>query len=349
MPVVEMVTARSNVAFDSARSVRPFAFANSLRASTASCFSRSAFLRCLSASSPKPSDTPVAAAIVEEHGRPHRGQPLVPLGPLHGLLDQPPAGRAEIGSPASQPQVVGQFRGGRVPLVRLLLQALQADQLQVARTVRCHRFRGGRYGRAQRTAASTAQSSRPGERPRPAEHSYRITPSAHTSAGGPTNLVSPVACSGAMYAGVPITACVCVRSPPPPRLASPKSVTFGVPSAVEQHVRRLQVAVDDALLVGRRHPVGDRRHQLGRRRPGGSRPAFEPWSVEVAAGAELQRQERPAVVLAELVHLDHVRVPDRGHRLGLGQEPDERLRVGRRPARTIFRATGRFSPTCRAW
>jgi len=61
----------------------------------------------------------------------------------------------------------------------------------------------------------------------PARHSYRMTPSAHTSAAGPTNLASPFACSGAMYAGVPITAFVCVRSDAP-RFASPKSVTLGV-------------------------------------------------------------------------------------------------------------------------
>ena len=65
----------------------------------------------------------------------------------------------------------------------------------------------------------------------PATHSYRMTPSAHTSACGPTNFARPTACSGAMYAGVPMNACDCVRSVVP-RFASPKSATFGSPSAV---------------------------------------------------------------------------------------------------------------------
>ena len=37
---------------------------------------------------------------------------------------------------------------------------------------------------------------------------------------------------------------------PSTRLARPKSVTWGCPSRVEQDVGRLQVAVEDAALVG---------------------------------------------------------------------------------------------------
>ena len=48
-----------------------------------------------------------------------------------------PTGRAWIGSPAPKPpQVVGQRLGAGVALGRLLLQALQADRLQVARQAR---------------------------------------------------------------------------------------------------------------------------------------------------------------------------------------------------------------------
>ena len=63
----------------------------------------------------------------------------------------------------------------------------------------------------------------------PASASYSMTPSAHTSAGGPTS--RPRACSGAMYAGVPTTDPVRVRSAASARLASPKSATFAVPAA----------------------------------------------------------------------------------------------------------------------
>ena len=64
---------------------------------------------------------------------------------------------------------------------------------------------------------------------------------------------------------------------------------------------------------------------------------------------ELQREERPALVLADLVDLDDVRVLQAGDRLGLRPEAGQ-LAVSRRepPARIIFRATKRFSPTCRA-
>ena len=64
----------------------------------------------------------------------------------------------------------------------------------------------------------------------PDRHSYRITPRAHTSAGGPRNLARPAACSGAMYDGVPMSVCVRVRSVAC-HFARPKSATFGVPSA----------------------------------------------------------------------------------------------------------------------
>ena len=81
------------------------------------------------------------------------------------------------------------------------------------------------------TARSTSQVVSPVNGRTPASISYSITPIAHTSAPGPTNLAPPRACSGAMYAGVPMTAPVCVRSAPPPRLASPKSATFSTPAA----------------------------------------------------------------------------------------------------------------------
>ena len=48
-------------------------------------------------------------------------------------------------------------------------------------------------------------------------------------------------------------------------LAIPKSITFGTGSAVvqrHQHVRRLQVAVDDPLLVRVLHRAADLREQI---------------------------------------------------------------------------------------
>ena len=62
------------------------------------------------------------------------------------------------------------------------------------------------------------------------------------------------------------------------RLARPKSVTCGLAAAIEQDVRWLQVAVEDATLVGVVHGLGDRtqsaaapRGSPGRRRVASAR------------------------------------------------------------------------------
>ena len=89
-----------------------------------------------------------------------------------------------------------------------------------------------------------------------------------------------------MYDGVPTIEPETDSEPLPSSfLASPKSVTWGWPSAIEQDVRGLQVAVQDAPLMGVVHRPRDLGHQprrlarLGRvlvqdARPGsGPRPA----------------------------------------------------------------------------
>ncbi len=87
----------------------------------------------------------------------------------------------------------------------------------------------------------------------------------------------------------------------------------------EQHVGRLQVAVDDALLVGHVHGPGDLLDQVGRL------PRRQQLDLQLArqapAGAVLQAEVRQALILADLVDLDNVRVPQPGHGPGLGAEP----------------------------
>ena len=113
---------------------------------------------------------------------------------------------------------------------------------------------------------------------------------------------------------------------------------LGVPSAVEQDVGRLEVAVDDALLVGGVHGPGQRLDQRGGlgRAAAACRPAA---AARLPPVDELQREERQAVVLADLVDLDDVGVLQPGDRLGLGAEAGQLAGPAWPPARIIFRAT----------
>ena len=87
----------------------------------------------------------------------------------------------------------------------------------------------------------------------------------------------------------------------------------------QQHVGRLQVAVDDALARGPPAWPAPASRPAGAASRGGSGvpPSF---FVQAAAGAELQREERQAVVLADLVDLHDVGMLQAGDGLGLGAE-----------------------------
>ena len=94
---------------------------------------------------------------------------------------------------------------------------------------------------------------------------------------------------------------------------------LGVPSAVQQDVGRLEVAVDDAAPVGVVHGPGQRLDQLGAASAPASgvpssRSARLPPSTNSSA-----KYGRP-VVLADLVDLDDVGVLQAGDGLGLGPE-----------------------------
>ena len=102
--------------------------------------------------------------------------------------------------------------------------------------------------------------------------------------------------------------------------ARPKSVILhpALP-AFEQHVARLDVAVDQVGGVGGGQPLGDLpadpQHLRHVERAGPVEPL-----LERLAGDELHHQVRQRL-LADLVHLHHVLVPDLGRRPGLAQEP----------------------------
>ena len=97
----------------------------------------------------------------------------------------------------------------------------------------------------------------------------------------------------------------------------------------EQDVGRLQVAVDDAALVGEEHGAGQRLDQLGRDARG-QRSVAHPL-FEAAPLDELEGEVGPAVVLAGLVDLDDVGVLELGDRFRFGLEPGQPGRPGVRP------------------
>jgi hypothetical protein len=89
----------------------------------------------------------------------------------------------------------------------------------------------------------------------------------------------------------------------------------------QQDIRRLQVAVQDALLVDVVHRPGERLDEpcgLG----GGVTLAGQPLG-EVAPLGELQGHVEPAVVLADFEDLNDVRVAQVGENLGLIAKPVE--------------------------
>ena len=84
----------------------------------------------------------------------------------------------------------------------------------------------------------------------------------------------------------------------------------------QEHVGRLEIAMNDAALVSGVHGPGQRSHELGR----GTRLlrcGLQDLG-QAAALDELQRQVRPAFVVSDLVDLDNVRMLQAGDGLGFG-------------------------------
>jgi hypothetical protein len=167
----------------------------------------------------------------------------------------------------------------------------------------------------------------------PVRHSYRITPSAYTSDAAadplrlPLRLLRRHVRRGAHdRPGLCQLGPVALRQPEVHDLGRAPRLGGRV-RRVEQDVVRLEVAVDDAAVVGRLHPERHLGHQFGRRV--GAQPAgrAEPLH-EAAAFQALHRHVRVPVGLAAVEHLDDVRVADGGDRLGLGEEPGQLARVG---------------------
>src|SRR5206468_7784702 len=110
----------------------------------------------------------------------------------------------------------------------------------------------------------------------------------------------------------------------------------------KQDVTRLQVAVDDPAAMRRMHGVGQRADQVGRRAGGlGRAGQLEGQATPVH---ELHREIRPAFLLADVVKLYDVRVPQGRDRLGLPLEPFPLVRDGGAAAEQRLDGDGSVEP-----
>ena len=135
-------------------------------------------------------------------------------------------------------------------------------------------------------------------------------------------------------------------------LASPKSSSLTTPLAAEHQVGRLDVAVDELVLMGMLEPQrGLADHLAGRahaQRLSGL-PLGLDQALEVDAVHVFHRQEMDAVGLAGVVGTHDVRMLQRADRLHLPLEPGYRLGVRQDTARAaLSMATVWFKLTCRA-
>src|SRR5580704_1459927 len=129
-------------------------------------------------------------------------------------------------------------------------------------------------------------------------------------------------CSGAIYPNVPINWPVPVSDKSsaawPISLASPKSADLDPPLLVDEDVFRLDVAVNDPLVVRELQCLADLRHDLERL----VRPelAVADQCSQVDSVDILHHEVEILLGPAEIVDLDDMRVIEPGQRLGLAGE-----------------------------
>ena len=225
-------------------------------------------------------------------------------------------------------QVVGERVGRLVALVWFLLQALEADRLQVVINLcvgepRRHRIILNHL--PDRVERRVALEWRPAREQLVQDRAEAIDVRGRADVAAALRLlgrhITGRAEDGASAGAFPIAV-------EPLGQAEVGDVRFIL--AVEQNVRRLQVAMDDPMPVGMMDGPGDAA-PIDRRVPAGDRPARQ-LAGQADPLDELHREEVLPIDLADLEDRDDVRVLQPRRRLGLGAEPLDVL-VVREPAR----------------
>jgi len=184
-------------------------------------------------------------------------------------------------------------------------------------------------------ACSTSTAVLPAKAGRPASISKRMAPTAKRSVRPST--ASPRTCSGAMWRGVPTITSVPVRllsvttlSGDPPESGAGEAEVHELDAVrSEEHVRRLEVPVDEAMLVKGGQGVQDRERDVDG--PGGGQGLASQPLGEGLALEQLHGDEGQPVVLADLVERAEARVVDARGRAGLAPEPLPGRLVGKAP------------------
>jgi hypothetical protein len=253
--------------------------------------------------------------------RHHRIAPAPPPGPLR--FPRRPRQDRLAGQIAVQ--VLRQGRGAGVPLPGQLLQALQADRLQVARGARVE---PGRWlGRPladllQRLGHRLAAEGGPA-----GEQGVEDGAEAVDVAGG-GHRAAPARGLLGRHVGRrpqdrPALRQLAVAADPP---GQPEVADVGLAVVIDQDVGRLEVAVEDAALMRVVHRLGGLGHQPCRgARVGGvvGQPLLEARPAD-----ELHGEVAPPVVLADLEDRHDVRVVQQRDRLGLVLEPSQFVIAG---------------------
>ncbi len=266
-----------------------------------------------------------AAGQDEEQGRDQPRHHRVAAAPSPGpLRPMDPPRQDRLARPIS-PQVLRQCGGVGIPPRRLLLEALQADRLDVARQARDQPRGGDRLDRLdllERLQQRGGLERRPAGQQLVQDRAQRIHVRGRSDVPGvaPGLLGRHVAGRAQHRIGL--------RQPrlDVQRLGQPEVGDLGRAVDLHQDIAGLQVAMDDAQLVRLADAAGQHAdHRRGPvRRPGG---AVEP-GLQAAPFDVLHLVVHAAVAIADVIDLRDVGVMEPGDGLGLRLESDGRVPAG---------------------